>query len=179
MDMLSGIVSAIAAAGASLGRGVLSSAGKDLYLKLKDLLRQKGSQDLDDALCKVEADTESKGRREVLAEELEKVSVEQDETIRATVKELASELREQSLVGNDVVDSIIVQGNGNKVAGDGSVVADRIEGDVKIDNRRINAGRDANVIEHVSGGIGCIGGEGHTTTQKNQDGSDQRTEKGQ
>jgi len=162
MDVHSAIASVLAAgAGAFIGSGMLSSAGRDLYEQIKRWVKGRKSGDLDDALAKVEADPTSSDGRSALAVELGKNGIIGNSEIMALIRALASELAEQKLIAGDLVEGIVVQGNQNKSAGNGSAVVDAIKGDVRIDNRRIDAMQGVTEIGTVSQVIGAVGGSGN------------------
>jgi uncharacterized protein YidB (DUF937 family) len=109
MDPVSLVVAAVAAAAPVVGTELCKKGVADLYDGLKKLIRGRAGEDseVSQALAKVEANPESKARREVLAEELSGAGVAADAEIQAAAQKLLDRLKQsgdgqhiQSIIGN-------------------------------------------------------------------------------
>ena len=99
------ITAAILAAAPALASDLVSSAVKDAYSGLKEIIRRKWGQDsaLEKAVESAEAKPDSKGRAAVLAEEVSAARAEDDADLKQAVQKLLEALREQGAApGSDV-----------------------------------------------------------------------------
>ncbi len=126
---ISTLVSALSAAAAFLKepiQGVTEKAVTDVYEKLKNhLLEKHRSNDLSDALLKIEQKPSSKARQGLLGEELEDFNVEEDPIVASLVDKIKQLLNEKP----QPIQTVVVQqrGRGNRanVAGRDLIITEK------------------------------------------------------
>lgn len=126
---ISTLVSALCAAAAFLKepiQGVTEKAVTDVYEKLKSYLLEKHrSDDLSDALLKIEQKPSSQARRELLGEELEDTNVEDDPIVTGLVNEIELLLQKERLPIQTVVVQQRGRGNRANVAGRDLIITEK------------------------------------------------------
>lgn len=142
MDPLNVIVTAVVA-GAALGlKSTTEQALQDAYVGLKTLIldRYGDRADVASALESVEQKPESEGRQSVLEEELEQTAVAEDQEVLGAAQALLEKahLRQAEAGPSQVTASdrsvVVVggaEGNVITIHGDGNVVGDGSESDVR------------------------------------------------
>ena len=114
------IISALTTGATLMLQSALKEAAKDAYQAVKHRIQERygDKQDLNDAVAKLEAKPDSKGRQAVLAEELEAAGAAQDEELLRLVRTLLEQAGSSGAVtvsandhsvavGGDVQDSTI------------------------------------------------------------------------
>jgi len=126
---ISTLVGALSAAAAFLKepiQGVTEKAVTDVYEKLKNHLRERNrSDDLSDALLKVEQKLSSKARQELLVEELETSDVEDDAVVADLVNKIRELLHQELRPNQTVVVQQRGRGNHANVAGRDLIITEK------------------------------------------------------